>query len=1318
MITITKILQDILFIIPFLLTKVYKCNITSIMNTRFYLFIIASLLFCQLSAQNSVFKTKKELNWAAAPEIHSPMGIRNKELWTFTGSARHPQSPALPVANFRFSVPGKGKLNVTVSDTRYESFSQLSPSDAGEYVQANPAVNSRISKNRDQYFGNVSLLPIRQTADGQFQKLVAFQINVTYTEDGLSRTPPPPPNTFNSVLGDGMIYKIGVNADGIHKLDYDFLKNELKIDIDNINPKQIKIYGNGGGMLPEPVLDFREDDLVENHIQIIGADDNSFDPADYILFYAQGPHKWIYNEARFRFDRPQNAYDKRNYYFIKISSGNGVRVSNANSVEAPAYTVTSFDDFDRLEEDRVNVLGSLARGGLGTGKIWYGDQFNPTRSRDYVFQFPNLIANEESDVAVAMALRGTSSSHYLVNVAGESFRSGNASGVDFSAADAIFARRLNINKKFSGGTDRLVVNVENPPSGNQANEAFMDYVQVNVRRQLIMSGAQMRFLDARVKEFPNATYEVRGITANHQIWDITDPLRPKVQQGTNSGGSFRFGVNIPFVNPIKTFIAFNKQQEFPVPDAIGAIPTQNIHGIAEADMIIVYHSEFESAVQRLADHRRRNDNLNVVPVLIDQIYNEFSSGRQDPSAIRDFVGMVHRRDNSFKYLLLFGDGTYDYRQLSNDQSWVNFIPVYETDEHLNPIEGFPADDYFALVSDDDGNTLAGDVDLAIGRIPARSAFEADRYIDKIIFYDTDPKRLRDWRNQITFVGDDGDGEQHMNQANTIADTVVSQYDYFNVDKILFDAYQRVTTAGGIRFPQVSQSLNRNAYRGSLVTNYLGHGGPTGWAQERVLQIVDIEGWRNFERLPLIVTATCSFAGYDDHDVIPGGEVAVMKPDGGAIAMYTTVRAVYSSSNFRLTKSVFNRIFEATVGDNASIGEIFRQAKNNSAASVNNTRKFTLLGDPSQKLAIPQYNVGTLTINGRSVNQGSQSDTLRALEKVTVTGYIYDNDGNRMTDFNGRVYPTIYDKVARISTLGQNENEPFDFDLQKNVLFKGTATVQDGLFTFEFITPKDIDYNYGFGKISYYAEDGVRDAKGLYKKIVIGGTSPNAVRDDKGPQVKVFMNTEEFVSGGTTDKDPVLLVNLEDDFGINIGGVSIGHDLTGVLDDNTQDTYVLNDFYTAALDDYSKGTVRFPLYDVAEGLHRITVKAWDTSNNSGEGSTEFLVFNSEESALKHVLNYPNPFTTNTNFQFEHQLSGQDLNIMVQIFTVSGKLVKTIEKDTYADGYRVTDVGWDGKDDYGDRLGRGVYLYKIKVKAANSKDENTRTESEFEKLVILK
>ncbi len=1287
------------------------------MKIRFSLFIFLAFTFCQLSAQNSVFKIKKELNWSETPEIYNPLGINAKKFWIFEGSVQHPTNPMLPVINFRFPVSGKGELNTTISGATYEPFDQLTGVEADLVISEDIDLVSTIVKDRKEYFGTVQLLPIRKTADGRFERLTSFGLNVGF-QNSTTLTPPPPPNTLNSVLRDGLVYKIAVAEDGIYQLDYNFLKDDLNIDVDNINPDQIQLFGNGGGVLPETIASFRQDDLIENHIQIIDGGDNSFDEGDYILFYGEGPSKWYFNNTFNRFDRPQNSYDTRNYYFLKVNSSTGQRMAEQNSIEANDYTVTTFNDFGRFEEDKINLLGSLARSGHGTGKTWYGDQFNPTRERNYNFNFPNIVSTAEADVSVIMALRSAGSSFFNVIAGGETFRSSNAVGVNLNDAETTFARSKAIDKKFQATQDNVIIQVTNPPDATQINDAFLDYVQVNVRRNLIMAGNQMRFQDVNVRDYTNATYQVQGINANHQIWDITDPLRPRIQKGVSSGNTFNFGTNIIASNPIKTFIAFDQEEGFLAAEAVGLVANQNIHEIQKADMIIVYHSEFEAATQRLADHRRQHSGLEVSTVLIDEIYNEFSSGKQDPTAVRDFVRMIYDRDDNFKYLLLFGDGSYDYRNITNTPNLDNYIPVYETDEHLNPISGFPADDYFALVSDEEGNNLNGFVDIAVGRIPARDAFNADKYVDKVIFYDSNPERLRDWRNQLLFVGDDGDSNRHSNQANEIADTTIDRHQFFNVDKILFDAFQRVTTSGGIRFPQANQSLNRTAFQGSLVINYLGHGGPTGWAQERVLQVEDIQSWQNPERLPLIITATCTFGGYDDHTDFPGAEVAVMKPDGGAIALFTTVRAVFSSSNFTLTKSVFDNIFNEKINQGLPLGEILRTSKNGNGASNSNNRKFTLLGDPAQRLAIPQFNVGTTAINGRPIESSSTPDTLRALEKVTISGYVYDNDGNVITDFNGRVYPSIYDKTSQLQTFGQAGNEVKEFELRKNILFKGAATVTNGLFSFEFIVPKDIDYNFGFGKISYYAEDGVRDANGFYNGIVIGGTSPNAIVDDQGPVVDVFMNSEDFVRGGTTDKDPVLLINLSDDNGINIGGISIGHDLTAVLDDNTQNTFVLNDFYTAELDDFSKGTVRFPLFDIEEGLHRINVKAWDTSNNSGEGSTEFLVFNSEDSALENVLNYPNPFTTNTNFQFEHQLSGQDLQILVQIFTVSGRLIKTIEKDIFADGFRVTDVNWDGKDDYGDRLARGVYLYKIKVKGTNAKDEDTRIESEFEKLVILK
>ena len=574
-----------------------------------------------------------------------------------------------------------------------------------------------------------------------------------------------------------------------------------------------------------------------------------------------------------------------------------------------------------------------------------------------------------------------------------------------------------------------------------------------------------------------------------------------------------------------------------------------------------------------------------------------------------------------------------------------------------------------------------------------------------------------------FLADDEDSNIHINDADEIAVNVQDSSREYNVNKIYFDAFRQESTPGGARFPGATAALDRDIFRGVLIVNYLGHGGSKGWAQERVLRPEDIDGWRNEDQLPLFITATCSFTGFDDPGQVTAGEQCLLKPDGGAIGLLTTVRAVYASSNARLTRAVFDKILAPNGANVFPIGEVMRQAKNSVSSTRLNSRKFFTIADPAMFLAIPTYNVTTTSINGQNISQGF-TDTLSALEKVTVEGIVTNSNGQLMADFNGTVYPTIYDKYITINTLVQDVgfrgSLPKSFKLQKNLIFKGAASVVNGRFSFTFVVPKDINYNFGNGKISYYANDNQgRDANGYYEGIIIGGADPNAANDDQPPLVEVFMDDENFAFGGITSEDPTLFVKLADDNGINVAGNSIGHDLTGVLDENTQNTYVLNDFYESALDDYTKGSVRFPLFDLEEGRHTIRVKAWDIANNPAEGYTEFVVASSAQAALDLVLNYPNPFTTNTQFQFGHNLSGRLLDIQVQVFTISGRIVKTIETQRFAEGSRISDITWDGRDEYGDRLGKGVYLYKVKVKSLDEGSASVKSvESDFEKLVILK
>ncbi|MCP3932781.1 MAG: type IX secretion system sortase PorU [Bacteroidetes bacterium] len=1121
-----------------------------------------------------------------------------------------------------------------------------------------------------------------------------------------------------SVLSDGNIYKIAVSQSGVHKITYDFLKDKLKIDVNNLDPKKIQLFGNGGGMLPERINAFRYDDLEENEIFVSGEADGRFDGEDYILFYGEGPDKMYYDASDSRFSIRKNIYDEKTYYFLKIGIDDGARVQTQNSIPNTEYTCVSFNDVMRYEDDRANLLHDWTQA-QGSGKKWFGDHFKVVREYDYSaqFVFPNIISSEPASVQVEFAGRyEDGNTRFNVTADGQTFTS-NSMGKVGGSNESSYATIGKINADFNPSGDDTKLKVTYPSAGD--SEGWLDYIEINARRELRMAGDQMRFRDLQTLGKNTSTFKLSNANNSITIWDISDPLKPKLQEVELVDSEIQFGTTTV---EMREFIAFNGQLLLS-PEAIGSIENQNLHDLNDVDMVLIYPQELEAEAQMLAEHRSDFDGLEIALVRIDQIFNEFSSGSLDPTAIRDFAKMLYDRIPQFRYMLLFGDGSFDYKDKYEFGN--NHIPVYEADS-LNPIYAFPSDDYYVLLEEGAGSSdLLGKISVAIGRIPVRDSEEAQAVVNKIIRYDTTPDNLRDWRNRLVFVGDDEDTNTHINDADDIANQIASRFPNYNVNKIFLDAYPQVSTPGGDRFPLVTEAINESIFKGTQVITYLGHGGSKGWAQERVLNVSDIISWENADRLPLFVTATCSFTGYDDAGFTTAGEKVFLNEDGGAIALFTTVRAVYANQNATLTEAALDSLFQKKGDEVSTLGEVLQKAKNAlaSISLVTNSRKFTLIGDPSMRLAVPKYNVVTTKINGIPVEATTEPDTIRALQKVTVEGEIRDGNDQLLTDYNGTLYPTIFDKTVSISTLVQDSgSRPKDFKLQKNVLFKGRASVVNGKFSFTFVVPKDINYTYGYGKISYYTENGqLLDGAGNYQYLIIGGTDPDALADDQGPEVEVYINTEEFVFGGITDENPTLLVKLADDNGINVVGNSIGHDLEGVLDDKTQNTYLLNDFYESELNDYTKGEVRYPLSKLEEGRHAIRVKAWDIANNSAEGYTEFVVASSGKIALKHVLNYPNPFIDNTCFQFEHNLAEVEMDVLIHIFTVSGRLIKTIEERILPAGYILAGndcIKWDGKDDFGDQLARGVYLYKVNLRTVNTGSTEINGESSFEKLVLLK
>ncbi|MBK9671540.1 MAG: type IX secretion system sortase PorU [Bacteroidetes bacterium] len=553
---------------------------------------------------------------------------------------------------------------------------------------------------------------------------------------------------------------------------------------------------------------------------------------------------------------------------------------------------------------------------------------------------------------------------------------------------------------------------------------------------------------------------------------------------------------------------------------------------------------------------------------------------------------------------------------------------------------------------------------------------------------------------------------HVSDAETISTFVDTNYRNINIDKIYFDAFKQMSTAGGQRYPDVTAAINQRIDNGALIMNYTGHGGETGWAHERVIDISTINDWGNVKKLPLFVTATCEFSRYDDPARTSAGEDVLLNPNGGGIGLLTTTRLVYSNPNFVLNYNFYKNAFKPIAGGMPRLGDIAKVTKNSSVSSAStNHRNFTLLGDPALKLAYPKESVVTSTLNTQSISVNA--DTVKALSKITITGYIQDINGAKMSSFNGLIYPTVFDKSKIVTTQGNDSDSPKkNFRLQKSIVYKGKVSVINGDFSFTFVVPKDIALNFGKGRLSYYADNGETDASGNNENFIIGGVSSAINSDNEGPQVQLYLNNDKFINGGITNENPVLYAKVQDDNGINTVGNGIGHDIVSMLDLSSDKTYVLNDYYQAELDSYQKGTIRYQLSNLAEGKHDLSLKVWDTYNNSSVARTEFVVSKSARLALQRIFNYPNPFTTSTNFYFQHNQADNGMNVQIQIFTVSGKLIKTIEQFVRTEGFTSESIHWDGLDDFGDKIGKGVYVYRLKAI-----DSTGGIADKFEKLVIL-
>ncbi len=1187
--------------------------------------------------------------------------------------------------------------NYTITNVVFESFSS---SKLGTTNKINSSITSKfkIVSSRDKSYALLNVIPILKEGNN-FKRIVSFDISYSL-KSVLKSKRVKSLSVKNSVLASGEWFKFTVDTTGVYKLDKDFLQS-LGMDVSAINPKNIQIYGNGGEMLPFRNDDFRYDGLQENAIYVEGEGDNSFENNDYILFYARGPHSWNTKEVSNinNLEHQFNIFSDKAYYFITVANTSGKRILEKTQITATAnQQITTFLDHTFFEKDEVNLFA--------VGQQWFGDSFNIENVQSYTIPFNNIVSEEDVVVKVRGVTESSLTSQMDVKV-----NSQNLFTVNFSAISGLTKAVASENSgsiQLSGSAINVEVSYNN--NGNPSAKAYLDYIEIIGEKKLIAAGKQFSFRNLEVNNTPNVfEYLIENSANISLLWDVTDPINPSnIINESTTNYTFKVSGGTP-----QEFIALNENDYYtPKTPEITTVENQNLHSLSNYDYVIITQDFLMEQAQRLADYHIQNSNLKAKVISLHQIYNEFSSGSPDITGIRDFVKHLYTNftTNQLKYVCLFGDASYDYKDRIGGNN--NIVPVFEAFNSFNLATSFATDDFYGMMDDNEGEMNSFDIqDVVTGRVPVSDVLQAEALVNKILNY-YHSKSFGDWRTQITLIADDIDvtGEEVLQrEMEEIADTISARKPIFNLKKVYIDAYTQQTSSGGNRYPTVNSEINNQVEKGTLLVDYFGHGGEDGWASERILGIPEIRAWKNDFKFPLFVTVTCEFSKFDNPLRKTAGEFVLWNSSGGAAMLISTTREIFISVGQAFNEQLIKPLLNFNE-DNFSVAESLMYVKSNFFS----TQRYFIFafGDPAMKLSIPKPTIKISKMNNVDISQSI--DTIKALSYVKFEGEITNDNGVLLNDFNGVLDVTVFDKTINKTTLdNDNKNITMEFDALESKIFKGRSEVKAGKFIFDFIAPKDLKVAYGKGKVSFYASNSLIDKAGANFDIVVGGINTDAPEDNTGPIVQLYMNDLNFVDGGNTNESPLFIAVIEDKNGINTSITAVDHDIVAILDGDQANPIVLNDFYQTELNDYKKGKVNYQFRELTPGLHTLKIKVWDTYNNLSETTFSFFVVDDSDLILSNVLNYPNPFINYTEFWFNHNKPNELLSVQVQIFTVSGKLVKTIQEIVQTEGNLSRSIIWNGLDDFGSKIGKGVYVYKLKVKSLNS---NSKAEK-IGKLVIL-
>ncbi|MFH0991768.1 MAG: type IX secretion system sortase PorU [bacterium] len=1089
--------------------------------------------------------------------------------------------------------------------------------------------------------------------------------------------------TGDSPLATGDWYKFDVTATGIYKIDQAFFtKANISLgSLGNINT--IRIFGNGGKELPENQETSRPNGLQEIARLVIDNNGNGqLDADDAILFYAKAVRDWQYNQDGNRFQHYINHYTETNTYFLTFGGTTQGKTMGtiASSARSDAYVPPDCLGKTFHEKEALNFLDS--------GREWAGEQFDSTTAvQVFTTSLPGIDTTKPLLYRAVFYGQSESDGMFYLEESGKSIgapvllpSTPNFTSVyqprAYQTPVQEWWTRASISGERSSLRIRYAVAAQLGPS-----KGFLDWFEIHYRQRFEAVSDLLVFhapdtsavVEYRLSKFSSRNVYAFDISDHNYVrlitnllFDPADQSKVTFQVSQTSGALKEFAV----VGP----------QGFKTPANLRKITNSNLSGVADKiDFIIISPSEFLIEAERLKSHRMNRDQLNTIVVNIDHIFNEFSSGVPDPTAIRDFLFMAYKSWKiPPKYVLLLGGANFDYRNIrSTVRNWI--IP-YESSSSLHPLGTYTSDDYFVLLEPNNER-----ISMAIGRMPVRSVTEAKDVIDKIIQYEI-ASPFHTWRNRITFVADDAITPSYDNEYmhTTQTDELAERFTPAGIqkDKIYLVEYPTVLSASRRLKPTVNQAIVDAVNKGTLILNYIGHGSPVVWADEYVfVQADDFPKLQNDGLYFLCVAATCDYARYDDDRKVSAGEQLLTLQNRGAIAVITAARVVYSNENAAFNNTLYENIFKRdAVGQQLRLGDALWATKQTRYGP--NDHKYHLFGDPTMRLATPRLTASIDSINGK---QPTDTITVPILGKTKLAGSVRKADGSRWASFQGRALLEVFDskRTVMIPEWGN-----FSYSVNGGLIYRGEISVRNGSYNAIFPVPKDISYDKNTARVSLYAWSDSLDASGFTENLIFGGSATSGEQDTTGPTITIKLDDANFQSGDFVKSASTIIVDLYDQNGINTSIAGIGHRLEASLDRSR--TIDLTNYYRANLDTYQSGRIEYPLKEVAEGKHTLEVKAWDIHNNSSMAETYFEVKSEERFGIDDVYNYPNPFNHSTQFTFRRG-SSEPISVEIKIYTVAGRLIETLRRESVSD--RFVRIPWEGRDRDGNEIANGVYLYKV-------------------------